>query len=151
MKDTKPSIIVTLFFCMGQGNSHYSVAAVNTILELLSKFHKIKIERRWLFQCMKDLIDAGFIKRDPRYVNDDNGLITQIPSMVFFKLKGIVWLVNMGVKGAKDIYKRMVAHINGPDKRAPKQKDLDDGSWRPEKQADRERFDGLLGIVGEKI
>ena len=151
MNNTKPSIIVTLFFCMGQGNSHYSVAAVNTILELLSKFHKIKIERRWFFQCMKDLIDAGIIKRDPRYVNDDNGLITQIPSMVFFRLKGIVWLVNMGVKGAKDIYKRMVAHINGPDKRAPKQKDLDDGSWKPDDPGLAAFLVNKLGIVGKKI
>ena len=151
MKDTKPSIIVTLFFCMGQGNSHYSVAAVNTILELLSKFHKIKIKRRWLFQCMKDLIDAGFIKRDPRHRNDDNGLITQIPSMIFFKLRGIVWLVNMGVKGAREIYKRMVAHINGPDKRAPKQKDLDDGSYKPADPNEAKRLKDLLESVTKPI
>lgn len=151
MLNTKTSLIITLFFCMGQGKSHYSTAAINTILELLKKFHKIEIKRRWLFQCLKDITDTGLIKRDTRYRQDNNGQISQIPSMIFFKLKGIVWLVNMGVKGAKDIYKKMVTHIRGKDKRSPKQEDFDDGSYKPADPDEKARLDGLLEIVGKKI
>ena len=151
MNNTKPSIMTTLFFCMGQGKSHYSTAAINTILELLEKFHKIEIKRRWLFQCLKDLTDAGLIKRSARYRQSYDGLISQIPSMIIFTLKGTAWLSRMGIKGAKELYKSMVNFLGKQDKRFPREKDFNDGSWTPAKQADRERFDGLLGIVGKKI
>jgi len=100
---------------------------------------------------MKDLIDAGFTRRDPRYQNDHNGLIRQIPSMYWFTLKGIVWLVGMGVKGAKEVYKRMVTHINGPDKRAPKQEDFDDGSYKPADPEEAKRLNNLLESVTKPI
>lgn len=151
MNNTKPSIMTTLFFCMGQGKSHYTRAAINTILELLSKFHKTNIGRRWLFQCLKDFIDEGLIKRKPFYKRYENGLITQIPSGYWFKLKGIVWLVNMGVKGAKEVYKSMVTFIEKEDERSPNRKDFDDGSWKPETPEDKKALDYLLGIVTKPI
>lgn len=100
---------------------------------------------------MKDLTDAGFISRNTRYKNNFNGEIRQIPSMISFKLKGIVWLVKMGVKGAKEIYKSMVAYLQKKDKRYPNQKDFDDGSWKPADPEERRNLDGLLGIVTKKI
>lgn len=151
MLSTKPSLMITLFFCMGQGKKHYSTAAINTILELLSKFHKIEIKRRWLFQCMKDLTDAGLMKRNTRYVHNENGLIAQIPSMIIFKLKGIVWLAKMGVKGAKAQYKAMVKFVQKEDKRFPTKKDFDDGSWWPEAADQRAALENLLGIVPKDI
>ena len=136
---------------MSQGQKHYSTAAINTILELLSKFHKIKIKRRWLFQCMKDLTDAGLIKRNTRYVQDSNGLISQIPSMIIFKLKGVVWLVKMGVKGAKEVYKTMVKFLKKEDKRFPSKTDFDDRTWWPEAADQREALENLLGIATKPI
>lgn len=149
--NTKPSLMTTLFFCMGQGKSHYSTAAVNTILNLLNKFHQIHVKRRWLFQCLKDFTDDGLIKRTTRYRHYGDGQIVQIPSMIVFRLKGIVQLSRMGIKGAKEIYRKMVTHINGPDKRAPHQDDLDDGSWKPANPEERKRMTGLLGIVTKNI
>jgi len=135
---------------MGQGKSHYSTAAINSILDLLSKFHKINIKRRWLFQCLKDLTDAGLIKRDTRFVQDNNGLITQIPSMIIFKLKGICWLARMGVKGAKEVYKSMTKFLQKDDQRFPSRTDFDDGSWWPEAADQRAALEGLLGIATKK-
>lgn len=151
MHNTKSALISTLFFCMSQGKNHYSTAAIKTILKLLKKFHKIEIKRRWLFQCLKDLTDAGLIKRNTRFEKGHNGLILQIPSIITFKLKGVVWLVKMGIKGAKEVYKSMTTYLQKEDKRFPKRKDFDDGSWGPADPEEKARLDGLLGIVGEKI
>ena len=100
---------------------------------------------------MKDLTDAGLIKRNTRYVQDGGGLISQIPSMIIFKLKGIVWLAKMGVKGAKEVYKTMVKFLKKEDERFPGRKDFDDGSWWPEEADQREALENLLGIATKEI
>jgi len=148
---TKPGILTTLFFCMGQGKNHYTVAAINTILKLLKKFHKIEIGRRWLFQSLKDLTDDGYIKRDTRYVHDNNGLILQIPSMIIFKLKGVAWLSKMDIRGAKELYKAMVTHLNKGDKRFPSRKEFDDGSWWPADPEFRKWLENKCGIVAKDV
>lgn len=151
MVETKPSLLITIFYCMSQGKNHYSVAAVNTLLSLLAKFHKITIKRRWLFQCLKDLTDAGYIKRDKRYKNENNGIIMQIPSVIIFKLRGVAWLSRKGVKGAKELYKSMVKFIQGPDKRFPARRDFDDGSWKPDDPEFAAFLEGKFGIVTKEI
>ena len=151
MNASKACIMITIFFSMGQGENHYTVSAINTFLLNLKKHHKIDIKRRWVFYCFAWLLDNKYIKRKQRYVHDHNGLVTQIPSMVTFKLRGIAWLVKMGVKGAKDIYKKMVTHIQGPDKRAPKQDDFDDGSWKPADPEFRKWLENKCGIATKKI
>jgi len=151
MNAAKASVMITLFFSTGQGENHYTVSSVNTLRKNLDKFHDINIKRRWTFQCLADLLAAGYIRREARYVNDHNGLINQIPSMVTFRLKGIIWLVKMGVKGARKIYKAMVAHLHSGDKRFPSRKDFDDGSYWPKDPDQRAALEGLLGIATKKI
>jgi len=100
---------------------------------------------------MKDLLEAGYIKRSQRYVNNHDGLITQIPSMVVFSLKGIAWLVSNGVVGAKKIYQSMVTYLKKGDKRFPKGKDFDDGSYKPADPEDEKRLNNLLESVTKQI
>jgi len=151
MHFTKPATMITLFFCTGQGKNHYTTAAVDTILELLSFHHNVHIKRRWLFQVLRDFLDAGLIKRNPRNINDGNGLVSQIPSMIVFSLKGVVWLVKMGVAGAKEVHKAMLSYLNKGDARFPSRADYDDGSWRPENPQDRKRLESLPGIATEAV
>ena len=148
---TKSSIVVTLFFSMSQGKNHYSVTSIKSLLGNLVKFHDIDIKRRWCFECLRWLIDEGYIRRKYRYVNNFDGLITQIPSMVWFTLKGVVWLSKKGVTGAKKLYKSMVKYLKKGDKRSPAKKDFDDGSYKPADPDDRARLNGLLGVVMKKI
>ena len=151
MLNTKPALMITVFYCIGQGKSHYTVAAVDTFLKLLKDHHNIRIRRRWMFQCLRDLLDQGYLKRRPRHLNDGNGLVTQIPSMISFTLKGVAWLVKMGVDGARAIHKSMLSYLNKGDNRFPSGDDYDDGSWRPSDPKERKRLEGLLGIVTKSI
>jgi hypothetical protein len=139
--------MITIFFSSGQGKKHYTVTSINALRQNLSEFHGIKIRRRWTFQCLRYLLDAGYIKRKGRYVHDNNGIITQIPSMVTLTLKGMAWLVARGVRKTRKIYKAMVDHISSNDKRFPKKKDFDDGSWKPKDPGMREGLEYMLGIA----
>ena len=151
MNNTKNAAMLTIYFSMSQGKNHVSYSSIAAILQNLNKFHKIDIQRRWLFYCLRHLEDQGYIRRKGRYRNDENGLITQIPSILWFTLKGVVWLVSKGVVGAKKLYKSMMNYLKKDDKRSPTRAEFDDGSYQPATADERERLKGLLGIVGEKI
>ena len=151
MHSTKDATMITLFFSMSQGKNHCTLSSVRTLRKNLSKFHSIKIKRRWMFQCLADLTSEGYIRRKERYSHDPNGLVTQRPSVVWFTLHGIAWLVKMGVKGAGSVYKSMITYLKKGDGRSPTREEFDDGSWKPKDPAERARLDGLLGIVTKRI
>ena len=151
MNEAKFSIMITLFFSMSQGKNHYTVSSIDKLRENLDKYHKVDIKRRWTFQCLRDLLDAGYIKRKQRYVHDFDGLITQIPSMITFTLKGAIFMVRRGVSGAKKIVKSMVKYLQKKDKRFPLQKDFDDGSYKIVDQEDKKRLNNLLESVTKQI
>jgi len=151
MNASKASIMITIFFSTGQGKNHYTVSSVSAIQENLSKFHKINIQRRWIFYCLRYLLDEGFIRRKERYRKDGNGLITQIPSMITMTLKGVAWLVSRGISGAKKIYQSMMQYLKKQDKRFPGRKDFDDGSWKPADPEFRKWLENKCEIVTKKI
>lgn len=151
MNAAKACIMITIFFSCSQGQNHYTVSAIDTFLKNLDKHHKINIKRRWIFYCFRWLLDHKYITRTERYVHDNSGLITQIPSMISFTLKGAVFLLKRGVSGAKKIVKSMTKHFNKQDKRFPKKKDFDDGSWWPAAKDQRDALKGLLGIATKNI
>ena len=124
MNNSKAALMITLFSCTGQGEKHYSVVSARKILELLKNYHKIEIQRRWLFQCLRDLSDAGLIKRKARYKRRPGGLIGQIPSMLTFTLKGARYLVMKRVSGAFQLLKSILKFVAGEDKRFPQIKDI---------------------------
>ena len=143
--------MITLFFSMSQGENHYTISSIDTLRKNLDKFHDITIKRRWTFQCLADLIAAGYIRRKARYFNYDKGLIRQKSSIITFTLRGIVWLVKMGVSGARKVYKSMMKYLGKRDGRSPTKKEFDDGSYWPEDPDQRAALENLLGIATKKI
>ncbi len=140
-----------LNFSMGQGENHYTKASVNRILEILAEIYDIHVKRRWVFKCIRWLIDHGYINRKSRIYNDSAGLVSQKSSMISFTIKGVGHLAKMGVTRARAIHKNMIAWFNKRDGRWPSEHDYDDGSWQPDKPSDRERLKRLTEIAFDSI
>jgi len=151
MNNSKSAIMITLFSCMSQGKKHYSRVSIDKIQKLLAKFHKIHVKRRWIFYCMRYLMDENLITKKMRYRNDESGLINQIPSLHSFTIAGMKYLVAKRVTGAWKALKVMIKYALNKDKRWPKKEDIgvpeDFDPFSPSK-AD---WGKLLGIVGSKI
>jgi len=151
VNNAKSAIMITLFSCMSQGKKHYSRVSINKIQDLLEKFHKIHVKRRWIFYCMKYLMDENLITKKKRYRNNDDGLINQIPSLHSFTIAGMKYLVARRVTGAWKVLKTMVKYIMNKDKRWPGEKDIglpeDFEQFKPSKKD----WSDLLGIVGKTV
>ena len=151
MNNAKSAIMITLFSCMSQDKKHYSRVSIDKIQKLLAKFHKIHVKRRWIFYCMRYLMDENLITKKKRYRNDESGLINQIPSLHSFTVAGMKYLVAKRVTGAWKVLKVMIKYVLNKDKRWPKKEDIgvpeDFDPFSPSK-ADWEK---LLRIVGSKI
>jgi len=151
MNNTKNALMVTLFASMSQGKKHYSVTSVTKIIENLEKYHKIQVKRRWIFYCLADLLSGSYVRRKSRHVNDHNGLVTQIPSMISFTLKGVAYLTSKYVVGARKLYQAMVKFAKKKDKRWPSEEFKKDTSYRPATPEEQKRLNDLLGGVGTDI
>jgi len=151
MNNAKSAIMITLFASMSQGENHYTRTSINKIGINLGKHHKIHVKRRWIFYIMADLIENGYIRRKSRYLNDNSGLIRQIPSLISFTLKGVVYLVSKYVAGAKKMYKSMVKFAQKGDKRWPSEEFKKDTSYRPATTEEQKRLNDLLESVGTDI
>jgi len=151
VNNTKAAIMITLFSCMSQGENHYSRVSINKIQELLAKFHKIHVKRRWIFYCMRYLMDENLITKKKRYRNDDDGLINQIPSLHSFTIAGMKYLVARRVTGAWKLLKAMIKHAMNKDKRWPKTKDIGAPKDFERFEPSKKDWSDLLGIVGDKI
>lgn len=119
MNRTKHAIIITLFATMQKGETHYTVAKINTIRKLLEKFHKASVNRRWLFQCLRDIEDAGLISRAKRYRNIEDGEIRQLSSMFAFTLRGVRYMISKRIAGAREHLDRIVSWLQKKDGRFP--------------------------------
>ena len=151
MNRTKNAVMITIFSSMCQGKNHYTKTSISKIGENLEKYHQIHVKRRWIFYCVAELLERKLLTRKSRYRNDQDGLITQIPSLLAFTVRGMKYLVAKRVTGAWKMLKSMLAWLKKGDGRWPEIKDVQDGSYWPEGTDERERLKGLLGIVGEKI
>jgi len=136
---------------MGQGQSHYTKSSINTLRKNLVKFHTIDVGRRWVFQCLKNMLTAGLITRKSRYRHDATCLISQVPSLYSFTIKGIKLLVSRRVTGAAKLLKNMIKFVTGKDQRWPKKADV----GMPEKveryTPTGDDWKKLFGIVGKNI
>ena len=123
MNSTKMAIFITFFICTSQGENHYSLISVNKIRKLLARFHETHIERRWVFQCIHDLIESGHLSRRPRYKRHKNGTINQLSSITAITLKGAKHLVSKKVSGALILLKNILSWMKNQDKRFPTGRD----------------------------
>jgi hypothetical protein len=151
MNHTKNAIMITIFSSTCQGENHYTKTSISKIGENLEKYHGIHVQRRWIFYCLAELLERKLLTRKSRYRNDDYGLITQIPSLLAFTIKGIKYLVSKRVVGAWKMLKSMLAWLKKGDARWPEKKDVQGSSYWPEGADEKQRLKGLLGIVGKKI
>lgn len=147
----KTSILFTFFFCMDQGKNHVSYASINKILELLSKYHKVNIKRSWLFECIRYLLDSGYISRMPRYEQRTGGVITQRPSMVSFRKKGIDWLLAKGVSGARIMLENLLNYFKRGDGRFPLEKEFTSKLMYPSDPIEASRLKQLAAISTKEI
>ena len=151
MNNTKNAVMITIFSSMCQGENHYTKTSIAKIGENLEKYHQIHVKRRWIFYCVAELLEKKLLTRKKRYRNDEVGLISQIPSLLAFTIRGMKYLVAKRVTGAWKLLKAMIKFATGKDQRWPEKKDIQDGSYWPEGTDERKRLKGLLGIVGKKI
>ena len=151
MNSAKSAIMITLFACMSQGKKHYTRVSIDKIQELLEKFHKIHVKRRWIFYCMRYLMDENLITKTKRYLNNDDGLINQIPSLHSFTQEGMDYLFKKRVTGAWRVLKAMIKWEMNKDKRWPKKEDI--GLSKDFKRfiPSKEDWKNLLGNLGDKI
>lgn len=143
--------MITIFASMGQGQTYWTQTSIATLLDNLLKYHSIEIKRSWIFACLAGLKAQGYIKTHLRYRHDSAGWITQIPSIIIFRLKGIVWLLKMGISKARILYKSMTTWLKKPDARWPHQTDFDDGSYMPKDPQEKEALKNLLGPLTTRI
>lgn len=120
MKHTKTSLIVALFATMKGGETHYTKASVDALRGLLKQYHDITVGRRWMFSCLRCLIDQGIIRRKERYRHDEGGEIRQISSLISFTLKGVRYMVSRRIAGAKKLLNSMIVWWKKKDARFPK-------------------------------
>lgn len=151
MNKTKSAIMITLFSCMGQGENHYTKVAIDKIKSLIEKYHKIHVKRRWIFYCLEYLLSEKLITRKKRYRNDEIGLISQIPSLRAFTIKGMRYLVAKRVIGAYKVLRSMVKYMMKKDGRWPKKEDIFGSSELPAGAEMQEGLKKLLEIVTKKI
>jgi hypothetical protein len=151
MNTLQYALMITIFFSMSQPVNHYTQSSIDALLKNLAKYHNINVKRRWIFHCLRGLIDRGYLRRKSRYRHDPLGLISQIPSLLTFTLRGMAWLATMGIAGTRKLYKKMLNWLNKGDKRWPSKHDFDDGTYLPEDPQDRERLKRLFEIVGTRI
>jgi hypothetical protein len=124
MNRTKHALIISLFASTRNGNKHYTKAAPDKLQSLLKSYHAIDIKRRWLFKCLSDMENAGYIRRKKRFRNIEEGKIRQYSSMITFTLEGIKYLVSKKIEGANLLLKKMLSWLKSKDKRFPKSDDI---------------------------
>ena len=132
---------------MDAKRSPYTKASVLKIIEILEKVYKITINRRWVFQCVADLIDAGLISRRQRYKHHKNGTIQQLSSIIAFTLQGAKFLLQRRVEGAALLLKKIVAWAKNKDKRFPSRADLDKDAEKEMDPDEARRLDSLASKV----
>lgn len=124
MNETKFAIFLTLFACISQGKKNYSLVSIDKVIELLKRFHKVEVKRRWVFKCMRYMLDSGFLSRKSRYGHRDDGKIFQLSSIIAITVKGAKLLISKRVSGAFLLLKNIMAWVKKQDKRFPKTEDV---------------------------
>ena len=120
MGNTKTSLLITLFSCMTLRGGAYTKASVTKLRELLEKRHSKKIKRRQAFYCLAAFEAAGLITRRVRIINNSDGTVRQLSSMIAFTIKGARYLMANKVEGSILLLKQILSWLKGRDKRFPK-------------------------------
>ena len=148
MKSVKWSIMITLWALMDKTGKHYTTPSWGHIGILLEKYHNVKVKRRWIFQCLKDMTDAGLIARKKRYRKSEVDNIEQLPGLISFTLAGLQSLVKMKVAGAYKAVKNMMAWVQKGKKTFPEPREIAPSMSSEDMAANLSKMRGLLATIG---
>lgn len=120
--NTSHQLMITLSATIDQRVTYFTTASRYKLQELLGKHHDKHVGIRWISRCLKTLEDVGYIERQKRYTQLDNGQARQRPSMFWFTDDGATYLYDNFVKGAVFIRNKIKAHREAKkEKKAAKQ------------------------------
>jgi hypothetical protein len=141
--------MVTIFKCCGGQRGPYTLISIDKIILLLKERHGTLVKRRWVFQCIKDMLIAGYISRKTRHFHKSDGTIGQISSIIAITLKGAKFLVSKQVSGAFLLLKNILAWIKNKDRRFPNKAESS-GSGRSQNDPVQDRrLKEMLEGIGE--
>lgn len=145
---TKLAILITLLSILVKGKIHYCEPHPDTTIALLQQFHDIDIGRRWFFQCMADLEDAGLIRRQRRWKILPINQIRSKSSLWWFTIRGAKFLVSKSIRGAQELLKSMLTWLHRGDDRRPTTRDLVDAVETVDQADALKRISALIRDVG---
>ena len=124
VNNTKLGILVFLTKVRKKGGKNYFTPSVESIKNSLKAFHNLSVNKSWIYKCLADLDETGFITRQKRYVRLPGGQFKSKISMLSFTYKGIKWLHALGIPDLNGLMKSMLSFAKSGDKRWPKEKDI---------------------------
>jgi len=151
LNNTKFAIFITIFKCCGKEGPSYSLISIDKIIALLKQMHGTQVKRRWVFQCIRDMIDAGLLSRKSRHYHRDDGTIGQISSIIAITIKGARLLISKQVKGAFLLLKNILAWIKNKDQRFPKKPDILGDITEKINPEGLRRLEDLISGVGKTV
>jgi len=151
MGNTKTSLLITLFSCMTLRGGAYTKASVQKLRELLEKHHNKKIKRRWTFYCLAAFEAAGLITRRVRIINNSDGTVRQLSSMIAFTVKGAKHLMANKVEGSILLLKQILAWAKGQDKRFPARRETAHPPTLEKDSAVQGRLEDLAKMVFKPV
>lgn len=119
LNNTRNTIFLIIYFIVLKGGKHYCTPSIRAIQELLYQRHNIKVGRSWIFECIKNIEDDGYIARRKRYSKTPDGQVIQKSSIISITLMGARKLYDLGVAGAKHLIKSITNWLHRNDNRFP--------------------------------
>ena len=120
----KHSLILIVNHLLVKGNIHFIKPSIRSLQQILKERYGICVGRRWIFQCLKDLEDLGFILRKSRPGITTEGKPHWLSSMIVFTVRGVMYLKQCSIEGSGDRWKKTLEWIKRNDKRFPSESEL---------------------------
>ena len=144
---TKNAVLITIFALTQRSGKHYTSPFWWHIQNLLLKYHNVKVKRRWIFQCWRDICDAGLINRLERKAPQIDGRFIQEPGLISFTIQGMKYLVKKRVGGALGLLKQMMKWVKKGDRRWPAEKDIAPECTPAQRKANLERLASIVDAL----
>lgn len=145
---TTYSILISIHKILVKGKIHYCVPSIDTLRELLKKYHKIDIGRRRCFAALQTLAEKGFIGRKRRWLRLPERIIRSLPGIITLTFDSVALLSAKAVEGAKEAKARMIAWFHKNDKRFPGPSDIFPGEEIMERSVALARLQELIKKIG---
>lgn len=115
----KHAILIFVLRTLVKGNNHYITPNIRTIQKILRERYGICVGIRWLFQCLKDLLDVGLIWRTRRWNTENPEKPLSCSSLIGLTASGVKYLKRSSIAGADDIWQRTLNWWKRKDGRSP--------------------------------